>query len=304
MCDLFEFIVQDKYTNERLDKVISENIENVTRSYAQKVIKDNRVCIDGKIINDKNYRVLNGQTVKVNFPEPEKLYVLPQNIPIEIVYEDDDLLVVNKPKGMVVHPASGNYSGTLVNALMHYCEGKLSSINGTIRPGIVHRIDKYTSGLLIVAKNDFSHKCLAAQIKEHSFSREYEAVVYGNLKNNTGTINAPIGRSKLDRKKMSVTDKNSRFAVTHYSVLERYKGFTHVRLKLETGRTHQIRVHMSYIGHPVAGDPVYGPRHIIKELNGQCLHAKHIGFMHPRTSKYLEFESDLPDYFKKFLKKL
>ena len=304
MSELIEFIVQENYNTERLDKVISENIEDITRSYAQKIIKDDRVSVDSAIINDKNYRVLNGQKIKVNLPEPEKLDVLPENIPIEIVYEDEDLLVVNKPKGMVVHPASGNYSGTLVNALMHYCEGTLSSINGTIRPGIVHRIDKDTSGLLIVAKNDFSHKCLASQIKEHSFSREYEAIVYGNLKNDRGTVSARIGRNKLNRKKMSVTNENSRAAVTHYNVLKRYKGFTHIRLKLETGRTHQIRVHMSYIGHPVAGDPVYGPKHIIKELKGQCLHAKYIGFIHPRTSKFMEFESDLPDYFKEFLKKL
>ncbi len=304
MSELIEFIVQENYNTERLDKVISENIEDITRSYAQKIIKDDRVSVDSEIINDKNYRVLNGQKIKVNLPEPEKLDVLPENIPIEIVYEDEDLLVVNKPKGMVVHPASGNYSGTLVNALMHYCEGTLSSINGTIRPGIVHRIDKDTSGLLIVAKNDFSHKCLASQIKEHSFSREYEAIVYGNLKNDRGTVSARIGRNKLNRKKMSVTNENSRAAVTHYNVLKRYKGFTHIRLKLETGRTHQIRVHMSYIGHPVAGDPVYGPKHIIKELKGQCLHAKYIGFIHPRTSKFMEFESDLPDYFKEFLKKL
>lgn len=304
MCDFIELIIKEDFNGERLDRVIALNINEVTRSYAQKLIKDGNISVNEKIIYDKNYKVLSGQNISINIPEPEKIDVLPEKIPIEIIYEDEDLLLVNKPKDMVVHPAPGNYSGTLVNALMYYCGNSLSSINGIIRPGIVHRIDKDTSGILIVAKNDFAHKSLAEQIKQHSFSREYEAVVYGHLKNECGTIDAPIGRHKLDRKKMAVVYENSRNAITHYKVLQNYKDFTHVRLKLETGRTHQIRVHMSYIGHPVAGDPVYGPRKIIKDLNGQCLHAKHIGFVHPRTLKYMEFETELPQYFKNFLNKI
>lgn len=304
MSEIIEFLIDEAYSGERLDKVVSANVENFTRSYAQKLIENKCVTVDEKVVDNKNFKVKKYQMIKIVVPEPEMLDLKPENIPLEIVYEDDDLLIVNKPKGMVVHPAPGNYIGTLVNALMYHCGESLSSINGTIRPGIVHRIDKDTSGLLIVAKNDFSHKNLAEQIKNHSFSREYEAVVYGNLKNDIGTINAPIGRHKIDRKKMAVTNENSRNAVTHYTVLKRYKNFTHIRLKLETGRTHQIRVHMAYIGHPVAGDPIYGPKRVIKNLNGQCLHAKHIGFIHPKTSKYIEFESDLPDYFKKFLKTL
>ena len=223
---------------------------------------------------------------------------------MEIVYEDDDLLVVNKPKGMVVHPAPGHSSGTLVNALLYHCGDSLSGINGVIRPGIVHRIDKDTSGLLIVAKNDTAHAHLAQQIKEHSFTRIYEAVVYGNVKEDSGTVDAPIGRHPTDRKRMCVTEKNSRNAVTHYEVLARYPGFTHLRLKLETGRTHQIRVHMAYLGHPVAGDPVYGVKKVITSLGGQCLHARVIGFVHPTTGEYLEFTSELPAYFTTFLKKL
>lgn len=304
MSEIVEFLIDGVYLGERLDKVISAKVKNFTRSYVQKLIENKCVMVNDEIVDDKNFKAKEHQTVKISVPEPQTLDLTPENVSLEIVYEDDDLLVVNKPKGMVVHPAPGNYSGTLVNALMYHCGESLSSINGTIRPGIVHRIDKDTSGLLIVAKNDFSHKNLAEQIKKHSFSREYEAVVYGNLKNDTGAIDAPIGRHKIDRKKMTVTNENSRNAVTHYIVLKRYKNFTHVRLKLETGRTHQIRVHMAYLGHPVAGDVIYGPKRIIKELNGQCLHAKHIGFIHPKTLKYIEFESDLPDYFKKFLKTL
>ena len=212
--------------------------------------------------------------------------------------------MVNKPKGMVVHPAPGNYTGTMVNALLHHCRGSLSGIGGVIRPGIVHRIDKDTSGLLIVAKNDMAHQNLAVQIKEHTFTRIYEAVVYGTLKVDEGTIDKPIGRHPLDRKKMAVTDLHAREAVTHYQVIARYEGFTHVRLRLETGRTHQIRVHMASIGHPVAGDPVYGPKKVIHSLNGQCLHARVIGFVHPVTGEYLQFDAGLPEYFTAFLKTL
>ena len=212
--------------------------------------------------------------------------------------------MVNKPKDMVVHPAAGNYTGTLVNALLYHCGDSLSGINGVMRPGIVHRIDKDTSGLLMVAKNDFAHRSLAQQIKEHSFRREYQAVVYGRFKEPEGVVDAPIGRNPADRKKMAVTMKNSRHAVTHYEVIREYASFSHMRLRLETGRTHQIRVHMAYLGHPVAGDPVYGPKKVIKELNGQCLHAGLIGFVHPKTGEYMEITSELPEYFTSFLRKI
>ena len=304
MSEIVEILVDEAMAGERLDRIIAEKADELTRSYAQKLIKEGRVKVDGYVVEDKNFKVQPEQAIEIDLPEPEALDLEPEDIPLDLVYEDDDLLVVNKAKGMVVHPAPGNYRGTLVNALLNHCGQSLSSINGTIRPGIVHRLDKDTSGLLIVAKNDFAHKSLAEQIKEHSFSREYEAVVYGSLKNASGTIDAPIGRHKDDRKKMAVTQENSRDAVTHYEVLARYRGFTHIRLKLETGRTHQIRVHMAYIGHPVAGDPVYGPIRLIKELHGQCLHARHIGFVHPRTAQYMSFESELPGYFKDFLRKL
>lgn len=304
MSEIVEILVDEAMAGERLDRIIAEKADELTRSYAQKLIKDGRVKVDGYVVEDKNFKLQPEQAIEIELPEPEALDLEPEDIPLDVVYEDDDLLVVNKPKGMVVHPAPGNYRGTLVNALLHHCGQSLSSINGTIRPGIVHRLDKDTSGLLIVAKNDFAHKSLAEQIKEHSFSREYEAVVYGSPKNDSGTIDAPIGRHKHDRKMMAVTYENSRNAVTHYEVLARYRGFTHIRLKLETGRTHQIRVHMAYMGHPVVGDPVYGPTRVIKELRGQCLHARHIGFVHPRTAQYLSFESDLPDYFESFLERL
>ena len=301
---VFDLVVADKDRGQRIDKFISCNLNNISRSYAQDLIKENRVLFNEEIIKDKNYRVDAGQHIKVSIPEPKELEVKPENIKIDIVYEDKDMLVVNKPKGMVVHPAPGNYSSTLVNALLYYCKEELSSINGVIRPGIVHRIDKDTSGLLMVAKNDFSHRELAKQIKDHSFSREYEAIVYGIINQDKGVIDAPIGRHKIYRKKMAVTKENSREAYTEYRVIKRYNNFTHVRLILKTGRTHQIRVHMAYIGHPVAGDEVYGPKKVIKELSGQCLHAKYIGFIHPRTKKRIEIESELPEYFKDFLKKI
>jgi 23S rRNA pseudouridine1911/1915/1917 synthase len=242
---------------------------------------------------------------KVDFivPDPVEYNVEKENIPLDIIYEDDDLLIVNKPKGMVVHPAPGNYTGTLVNALLYHCSDSLSGINGVMRPGIVHRIDKNTSGLLIVAKNDFAHNILAEQIKEHSFKREYQCVVYGKVKE-SGIVDSPIGRNKKDRKKMCVTYENSKNAVTHYEVLEEFDNFTHIKCILETGRTHQIRVHMASIGHPVAGDDVYGPKKVITKLGGQCLHAKVIGFIHPRSGEYMEFTTDLPNYFKDFLNEL
>ncbi len=282
----------------RLDKFVSEMAENMTRNAVVKLIEDGCCTVNGKAAA-KNYKLKSGDNVKIEIPDAAEVDILPEDIPLDIVYEDNDLLVVNKPKGMVVHPAPGHYSGTLVNALMYHCKGSLSGINGEIRPGIVHRIDKDTSGLLIVAKNDTAHRGLAEQIKEHSFTREYEAVVNGSVKED-GTVNAPIGRHKLDRKKMCVTTENSREAVTHYFVIENFGDMTHLRLRLETGRTHQIRVHMAYIGHSVAGDEVYGNGKP-KTLMGQCLHAKKIGFVHPITNEYLEFDSELPDYFKKFL---
>lgn len=286
----------------RIDVFTAKTAE-ITRSRAAGLIADGNVLINGKAAA-KNAKVKDGDSVTITLPDPETYDITPENIPLDIVYEDGDLLVVNKPKGMVVHPAAGNYSGTLVNALMYHCGDSLSGINGVMRPGIVHRIDKNTSGLLMVAKNDFAHNKLAEQIKEHSFTREYEAVVYGGLKADNGVIDAPIGRHPIKRKQMAVISENSKNAVTHYEVIKRFEGFTHVKLRLETGRTHQIRVHMAYIGHPVAGDEVYGPKKVIKELGGQCLHAKKIGFVHPRTGEYMEFSSRLPDYFLKFLQRL
>ena len=297
------FKIEENSANARIDKYISENAENMTRSAVQKLIAEGCVTVNGKI-PDKNLKLKTGDEITVNMPEPEICEALPENIPLDIVYEDNDLLVVNKPRGMVVHPATGNYTGTLVNALMYHCGDRLSSINGVIRPGIVHRIDKDTSGLLIVAKNDFAHNILAEQIKEHSFTRKYQAVVVGNVKDDTGTVNAPIGRHQTDRKKMAVTLKNSRNAVTHYKVIARYNGYTHVELTLETGRTHQIRVHMAYIGHPVAGDPVYSGKKYLTKLNGQCLHAYYISFTHPRTNEILAFSAPLPEYFTDFLKSI
>ena len=285
----------------RIDKYISDNIAELTRSAVHGLIEKGLVLAEGKAVS-KNYKLRGGEEISVIIPEPEPMDAVPEDIPLDIVYEDDDLLVVNKPKGMVVHPAHGNYTGTLVNALLHHCGDSLSGINGVIRPGIVHRIDKNTSGLLIVAKNDASHLKLAEQIKEHSFTREYEAVACGYFKETEGTVDAPIGRHKTDRKKMCVTTENSRNAVTHYSVIKQYGGYAHVRLRLETGRTHQIRVHLSYIGHPVLGDDVYGKPY--KGIEGQCLHARKIGFIHPTTGEYMEFVSDLPDYFVSILAKL
>ena len=287
----------------RLDKFVASSSIGVSRSMAASLIENGNVLVNGKA-SDKKHKLRAGDRVEVKVPEPEPYEAQPENIPLNIVYEDADLLVVNKPKGMVVHPAAGNRSSTLVNALLYHCGDTLSGINGVLRPGIVHRIDKDTSGLLIVAKNDSAHTALAEQIKAHSFTREYEAVVFGSLRDDSGTVDAPIGRHPVDRKKMCVTQKNSKNAVTHYYVLNRYKGYTHIRCVLETGRTHQIRVHMAYLGHPVAGDPVYGVKNEKVGFSGQCLHARKIGFVHPSTGKYMEFSSDLPPYFREFLTKL
>ena len=298
-----EFKLNCETSGIRLDKFISDADIDLSRSAAVNLIENGAVLVNDSVVS-KKYKLSQGDIVVVNVPDPTPYEAKAENIPLDIVYEDECLLVVNKPKGMVVHPAAGNYDGTLVNALLYHCGDSLSGINGVLRPGIVHRIDKDTSGLLIVAKNDIAHQGLAQQIKEHSFTRIYEAVVYGNMKREEGTVDAPIGRHPTDRKRMAVTDKNSRNAVTHYKVLKRYDGFTHVQLKLETGRTHQIRVHMAYIGHPVAGDTVYGVKKVITSLNGQCLHARVIGFVHPITEEYIEITSELPVYFTQFLSKL
>lgn len=303
MAELEELLVLPEDSGQRLDKFISVKLEDLTRTAAEKLAAAGAVRCGEKVLA-KSYKVQAGDRITVAIPDPVAADVLPEPIPLDIVYEDGDLLVVNKPKGMVVHPAAGNLSGTLVNALLAHCGDSLSGIGGVIRPGIVHRIDKNTSGLLIVAKNDFAHLRLAEQIKVHSFTRVYEAIVYGSLRQDEGTVNAPIGRHPVERKKMAVTAEHSRPAVTHYEVIARYPGFTHVRLRLETGRTHQIRVHMAWLGHPVAGDEVYGPKKVITELNGQCLHAKQIGFTHPRDGRWMEFDSELPPYFTAFLGKL
>lgn len=298
--ETFEFSVLSNDECVRIDKFLSAKLNDKTRSFIQKLIEDGGVSVSDNAVS-KNYKLKLGDEVLVQIPEPVELDIKPENISINIVYQDDDLLVVDKPKGMVVHPAPGNYTGTLVNALMYHCGDKLSSINGVIRPGIVHRIDKNTSGLLMVAKNDKTHNFLASQIKEHTFKREYNAVCLGHFKETTGTINAPIGRSKNDRKKMCVTQENSKEAITHYEVLEEFDGYSLVKFILETGRTHQIRVHSKYIGHPVLGDDVYSKP--FKGLEGQCLHAKTLGFVHP-NGEYLEFESPLPEYFVNVLKRI
>ena len=303
MPDAYIYTVSSSQAGDRIDKVICALNGDMTRSGVQKLIEKSAVSVNGTAVS-KNYKVKADDKISLVVPKAENLDVRAENIPLDIRYEDSDLLVVNKPKGMVVHPAAGNYEGTLVNALLYHCQDSLSGINGVIRPGIVHRIDKDTSGLLIVAKNDFAHISLAEQIKAHSFTREYQTVVYGGFSAEDGTVDAPIGRHSVDRKKMTVTEKNSKYAVTHYHVIRRYNGFTHLGVRLETGRTHQIRVHMAYIGHPVAGDPVYGPKKVITSLNGQCLHAGLIGFKHPRSGKYIEIESELPSYFTDFLRSL
>lgn len=287
----------------RIDKYLAETCPELTRSFVQKLIEEEHITVNGKVCTKKTM-VSDGDAVVCEIPAPKELSVTEENIPLEIVYEDDSLIVVNKPRGMVVHPANGNYDGTLVNALLYHCKGRLSSINGVIRPGIVHRIDKDTSGILLVAKTDAAHLSLAEQIKEHSVKREYVALLDGVIKEDGGTVDKPIGRSEKDRKKMAITLKNSRNAVTHYTVLERYAGYCLVKCRLETGRTHQIRVHMASLGHPVTGDPVYGAKKQKLFHEGQLLHAKTIGFIHPSTGEYMEFTSELPKEFREVLDKL
>ena len=298
-----EIIIVPDISSDRIDKIIPTLYAELSRSSAQQLIEEGMILVNGAVCNKKTV-VKRGDEIEITLPEPTVLSVDAEDIPLDIVYEDEHLLVVNKPKGMVVHPAAGNYNGTLVNALMHHCGDSLSGINGVIRPGIVHRIDKDTSGLLVVAKTDTAHRGLAEQIKEHSFTRIYNTVVVGNIKDDSGTIDAPIGRHPKDRKKQAVTDKNSKNAVTHYEVLERFNGFTYLKVTLETGRTHQIRVHMAYRGNPVAGDVVYGNPKKTYGLDGQCLNASTIGFIHPVTGEYLEFTTELPEYFKDFLRRI
>ena len=295
--------IKAQESGERIDALLARSIDELSRNSAQKLIETGSVIVNNTTVK-KNYRCSGDEIIEVFLPELSDSPLIPQNIPLEIEYEDSDLLVVNKPRGMVVHPAPGHPDSTLVNALLYHCGDSLSGIGGERRPGIVHRIDMDTSGLLIVAKNDFSHAALSAQLADRSLSREYEAIVHGNFKELEGTINKPIGRNPKDRKKMAITDKNSKRAVTHWSVIEQYKGFSHIRCRLETGRTHQIRVHMASIGHILLGDYLYGATAPEKGLYGQCLHAKKLKFIHPRTNEKIKIEIELPEYFKETLTKL
>jgi len=294
-----QLVIGDDFAGQRLDTFLAASNPELSRSQVQKMIESNAIKVNGKAVK-KNYKLRPGDTVKLNLPEPEELAVEPENIPLDILYEDSDIVVINKPRGMVVHPAPGNPRGTLVNALLHHCKD-LSGINGKLRPGIVHRLDKDTSGVLIAAKNDTAHRALAKQIKDHDFKRVYVALVYGLVKQDRGLIDAPIGRDPNDRKRMAVVFKNSKRAVTRFKVLERFEKYTLVELELETGRTHQIRVHMSYIKHPVVGDTKYGRSKNNLGFQGQALHAKVLGIKHPRTGEYMEFSAELPEYFKEVL---
>lgn len=299
----WNFLVETEGTGMRIDRYLAEKCADFSRSYLQKLIKEEQVCVNGKPAK-ANYKVQTGDCVEVSVPEIKELDVKPQEIPLDILYEDEYLLVVNKPKGMVVHPSAGHMEGTLVNAVLAHCKGNLSGINGVLRPGIVHRIDKDTTGALLICKDDATHRDLAEQLKEHSIKRRYRAIVYGNLKEDEGTIEGPIGRHPVDRKKMAINYKNGKDAVTHYRVLERFGNATYIECRLETGRTHQIRVHMTSIGHPLLGDEVYGSGKNPYHLQGQTLHAMVLGFVHPKTGEYLEFEAPLPEYFKKLLERL
>ena len=277
--------------------MLSLSLPDTSRSFIQKLFEKGNILVNGKPCTSKKYKVAASDLVEITIPKPVDLQIEAEDIPIDIVYEDEDLLVVDKPRGMVVHPAVGNYTGTLVNAVMFHCGERLSSINGVIRPGIVHRIDKDTSGLLMIAKNDKAHESLSAQLAEHSITRRYQALVYHNIREDEGTVNAPLGRDPKNRLKRAVTNMNAKHAVTHYKVLERFGKYTLIEAQLETGRTHQIRVHMAYIKHPLVGDLLYGPKKQTVPVEGQMLHAKTLGFVHPRTGVYMEFDSPLPEYF-------
>ena len=297
------FNIETDDVNKRVDVFLNEEMEDVSRSALQKNIEKGNITVNGEKIS-KNYKLRLGDIVEAELPPPENIDIVPEDIPLDIMYEDDDLIVINKSQNMVVHPAPGHYTGTLVNALMFHCGDNLSGINGVLRPGIVHRIDKDTSGVLVIAKSDLAHKGLSEQLAEHSMKRVYNAIVYNSFSEESGTVDRNIDRSKNDRKKMAVVMQGGRNAVTHYKVIEKLGKYTWVELQLETGRTHQIRVHMSYIGHPLLGDPVYGPKKCPFNLNGQVLHAKVLGFIHPRTGEYMEFNSELPDYFSSLIERL
>lgn len=300
---VYEFLAGEESKDLRLDVFLKQNIEEISRTYIQKLIKDGYANVNGTVPKT-NYKVNSGDKVCLNVPETEEPDIVAQEIPLDIVYEDDDVILINKPKGMVVHPAAGHYTGTLVNGLMHHCKDNLSGINGVLRPGIVHRIDMDTTGILIACKNDVAHQKISEQLKEHSITRCYRALVYGVIKEDEGVVNAPIGRHPIDRKKMAINLKNGKNAITHYRVLERFREYTYIECELETGRTHQIRVHMASLHHPLVGDQVYGPEKNPFHLQGQCLHAMVLGFVHPRTHEYMEFCADLPQYFSELLKKL
>ena len=300
--ETLEFNVDASANNIRIDRYLADQCPEHSRSYIQKLIKEKKILVNQLPVK-ANYKLTTGDTILLQIPDPEPLDIQPENIPLDILYEDDDILVVNKPKGMVVHPAPGHYSHTLVNAVLYHCGENLSGINGVIRPGIVHRIDMNTTGSLLICKNDKAHQILAEQLKEHSITRKYEAIVYNNFTQEEGTVDAPIGRSPVDRKKMAVEPKNGKRAVTHYKVLSHLNHqVNHIECQLETGRTHQIRVHMASIRHPLLGDTIYGPKNDMG-LTGQCLHARVLGFVHPRTGEYVEFEAPLPEYFQKLLEK-
>ena len=293
----YQFYIEEEQKGTRIDLVLSLSLPDTSRSFIQKLFEKGNILVNGKPCTSKKYKVAASDLVEITIPKPVDLQIEAEDIPIDIVYEDEDLLVVDKPRGMVVHPAVGNYTGTLVNAVMFHCGERLSSINGVIRPGIVHRIDKDTSGLLMIAKNDKAHESLSAQLAEHSITRRYQALVYHNIREDEGTVNAPLGRDPKNRLKRAVTNMNAKHAVTHYKVLERFGKYTLIEAQLETGRTHQIRVHMAYIKHPLVGDLLYGPKKQTVPVEGQMLHAKTLGFVHPRTGVYMEFDSPLPEYF-------
>ncbi len=298
-----EYIVPEEFSGVRIDKFLSESCPGQSRSFLQKLLKSELVNVNGKTVKS-SYKVSAGEAVSFEVPEAVEAEITAQEMPLDILYEDQDVILINKPKGMVVHPAAGHYEGTLVNGLMYHCRDQLSGINGVMRPGIVHRIDMDTTGVIIACKNDLAHNSIAEQLKVHSITRKYYAVVFGRLPDDEGTVEAPVGRHPTDRKKMSVISKNGKDAVTHYRVLERFCGYTYVECRLETGRTHQIRVHMASIGHPLLGDQVYGPAKQPFRLNGQTLHAGVLGFIHPRSGEYMEFSAPLPDYFEELLAKL
>lgn len=303
--EIYTFTPDDEQKNVRIDKFLSEQLPDQSRSYLQKLLKEGNVTVNEKPVK-ANYKVQLSDTVRLELPEPENPDILPEDIPLDILYEDEDVLIINKPKGMVVHPSVGHYTHTVVNAVMFHCKDHLSGINGVMRPGIVHRIDMDTTGAIVICKNDMAHQSLADQLKEHSITRKYRALVHGNLKEDEGMVEGPIGRHPTDRKKMAINHKNGKPAVTHYKVLERFGSYTFIECQLETGRTHQIRVHMASIGHPLLGDELYGnPKNLaMKGLQGQTLHAMVIGFVHPTTHEYMEFEAPLPEYFQNLLKKL